>query len=226
MTGTTAHASLEDIAALSLKILKAKDIVEFDDDRIDWPAYESATEVISCFEVPQSTISPAMRRLLFSLAYVTRPTVVVGAGTYVGFAFSWLLAGAAPHRSLLAAHALDIDPEASSIARRNLARLAIDFVSVEVADAVAWLTANTAPISLLFIDIDSPDRRKAGYLDVLRAAQSSLASGAIVLAHDPCVARFAADFHTYHEYIRASELFRDPVILPIDECGLSVTRFL
>jgi predicted O-methyltransferase YrrM len=49
-----------------------------------------------------------------------------------------------------------------------------------------------------------------------------LAPGALVVAHDPCVCRFAADFAAYDRAIRASGRLRGPWVIPVDPCGLSI----
>lgn len=177
------------------------------------------------FEVPTTTLSPLMRRLLFALGRAAWPGRLVGAGTFVGYALAWLLRDAldpAPGPVWHEAVGLDLDPLATRLARRNSAILGfgrrLRFLR---ADATTWHYGPT-PIDLLYIDIDDPMRGKADYDSVLEAAAPCLAHGALILAHDPCVPRFESDLARYHEAVRSRLGLRGPWVLPVDPCGLSV----
>jgi len=57
---------------------------------------------------------------------------------------------------------------------------------------------------------------------VLESAVPRLRTGALILAHDACVPKFAEQFAAYHNYVRESGFFLGPWVLPVDDCGLSV----
>ncbi|MFD0388630.1 hypothetical protein ACFQ4K_13800 [Tistrella bauzanensis] len=64
--------------------------------RFDPAGYRHATLAVEQrFQVPETTISPVMRRFLWQLARISRPTRIYGAGTYAGFGFAFLVAGRA-----------------------------------------------------------------------------------------------------------------------------------
>jgi predicted O-methyltransferase YrrM len=195
-----------------------------------WPgfdaeAYRSAQRRIEpTFEIPQTTISPVMRRFLFHIGFGARPNHIYAAGSYVGFAFAWLIAGRAARSGAFTARGADIDPNATRTAVRNLAHLETDGVALVSRDARDDLREQGAPIDLLFIDVDDPDERKAAYTEIVRIARPRLAPGALVLAHDPLVPLFAEDFSRYRGFLSADPGFGPTLTLPLDECGLDVTR--
>lgn len=192
-----------------------------------WDAFLRLSDLIHRqFEVPSTTLTPMMRRLLFALAGAAQPRVIVGVGTYVGYAFSWLLGDRADvdaARLFDHAEGIDVDVEANEVARRNCQVLGHgERLRFHDGDGVAVLAGSKGPIDLLYLDVDAPGTGKRTYLDLLEASQSRLRSGALVLAHDPCVPAFRDDFRFYHAYIEESEAFDGPMVLPVDSCGLSV----
>ncbi|MBY5345161.1 class I SAM-dependent methyltransferase [Rhizobium leguminosarum] len=176
------------------------------------------------FEVPQTTISPLMRRFLFHFARATQPQFIYGAGTYVGFAFAWLISGRQVGDGDFNARGVDCDSAATIIARRNMTWLeTIGTLDLPVADALIDLESSSDPIDLLFIDVDAVDTRKSLYTDILECAKPHLRSGALILAHDPLVAAFRNDFERFFAYIEHQDCFGPNCILPLDDCGISVT---
>lgn len=196
----------------------------------DFPGFDprlfaaAQKRIESNFIVLQTTISAIMRRFLFHLAFGARPSHIYAAGSYVGFAFAWMVAGRQAQGGNFTGRGVDIDAVATQTARRNLSHLACGAqVSVEVADALMDLDAGGPVMDMLFIDIDSPDGRKAAYRDILEAAIPRLCQGALILAHDALVPIFADDFRRYFDWIKAEPCFGATSILPLDECGIAVT---
>lgn len=176
------------------------------------------------FVVPQTTISPVMRRFLFHLAFGARPGHIYVAGSYVGFAFAWMIAGRKARDSNFTGRGVDIDAVATQTAQSNLSHMeCTGQVSVDVADALEDLRKSGPAADMLFIDIDSTDGRKAAYRDILEAAKPRLRSGALILAHDPLVPIFASDFQRYLDWIEADPGFGATSTLPLDDCGISIT---
>ena len=230
MSAQPAPPSLEEVADFALRTLKAAGIIDARAPEPDWNAFIRAQAKIESFEVPWTTVTSLMRRFFFALSATVQPKRIVGAGTYVGFAFAWFVMGRAQGQSsspLVEAVGLDIDAEATALALRNAKTLDLGaMLRFEQAEAAKWLNEFDAPISLLYIDIDSPGSRKGGYVQVLSAARPKLIPGGLVVAHDPCVPLFAADFEHFHDLIRRDSGLRGPEILPLDECGVSVCRVL
>ncbi|HEX9942101.1 MAG TPA: class I SAM-dependent methyltransferase [Thermoanaerobaculia bacterium] len=194
---------------------------------VPWGAFLRLSDRIHArYEIPSTTVTPMMRRLLFGLGFAAGPRYPVGVGTYVGYAWSWLLRDRADPETgpfLDRAIGIDVDSRANQLAARNCAALGhgkrIVFLD---ADGVTALEGLNRPVDLLYLDLDDERTGKSGYQDVLMTAIPHLQPGALVLAHDPCVPRFAQDFASYHRFVRNSGLFAGVWVLPVDPCGLSI----
>ena len=193
-----------------------------------WNAFVRFSDLIhAAYEIPSTTFTPMMRRLVFALGFAAHPQIVVGVGTYVGYTFSWLIrdrgdseSGPFPEMAI----GIDVDQSANQLARRNSSVLnhgtRLSFLD---GDGITLITKIKRPIDLLYIDLDDPVLGKSGYRQIIETASSLLSPGALVLAHDACVPKFAADFAAYNDYIKRCEIFRETWIFPVDDCGLSVT---
>jgi predicted O-methyltransferase YrrM len=217
----------EDIVDYILACLQRTGTLASDVVPSPWDAFLRLSDLVhGTFDVPATTLTPIMRRLLFALGLAVRPRNVVGVGTYVGYTFSWLLRDRSDDETapfVQIAMGIDIDAQANALARRNCATLGHgEHLTFMDADGVVAVAQFQHPIDLLYLDLDAPHEGKAAYRHVLRAASSRLRSGAFVLAHDPCVAAFEEDFKAYDRYIRDSGLFSDAWVFPVDACGLSV----
>lgn len=219
----------EEIVDAIVERFRMADVLPRDRETTPWNAFVRLSDLIhSSYEIPSTTLTPIMRRLLFGLAAAAPSVNIVGVGTYVGYAFSWLLGAHTDPESAgvfqwETATGIDVSEAVNIIARRNCAVLGhgerVRFVEADGVDGVA---RSAQPIDLLFIDLDNRIRGKAAYSEVLEAALPRLSDGALVLAHDPCVPRFANDFAGFHRLIRESERLAGPWVLPVDGCGLSV----
>lgn len=227
-TGTqTSELTYESIVEYILTILRRAGALPPDPVPTPWDAFLRLSDLIhETYEIPSTTFTPIMRRLLFALGFAARPSNIVGVGTYVGYTFSWLLRcrsdpEAAPFFET--AMGIDVDAQANALARRNCAILGHgERLTMVDADGVVAVTGSRQPIDLLYLDIDDPLTGKSAYWRVLDAALPHLPWGALVLAHDPCVPNFAQDFAIYHRYIQESGLFFGPWVFPVDACGLSI----
>jgi predicted O-methyltransferase YrrM len=216
----------EDVVAQALRLLVRTGALRGPCE-VPWDAFYRLSDVIhDVYDVPATSFTPIMRRLVFALGFAIAPRHVVGVGTYVGYTFSWLLRDRqdrAGQPFCASACGVDIDPNATLLARRNCASLnhgkRLRFIC---ADGRAALARWRRPIDLLYLDLDDVRAGKGGYLDSLASASPALCPGAVVLAHDPCLPRFDEDFRTYHQYIKDTKRFTGPWILPVDACGLSI----
>jgi|SRR5687767_554824 len=192
-----------------------------------WESFLRLSDLIhNRYEIPSTSFTPIMRRLLFALGYASQARNIVGVGTYVGYTFSWLLRDrsdpeGAPYCEM--AVGIDVDAGVNALARRNCDLLGhgqrLTFIDSDGEIAIAnsdWM------IDLLYLDLDDPATGKSGYERVLKAALDHLRSGAIVLAHDPCVPAFRKDFDSYNDLVSRCEMFSRSWVLPVDACGLAV----
>lgn len=194
-----------------------------------WDSFIRLSDLVHAnYHVPSTTVTPVMRRLLFALGFAARPATIVGVGTFVGYAFTWLLrdrAEAASGPQFDFGLGLDVQNDATALAISNCANLGHEErLQFRTEDGAAAVSAFRRPIDLLFLDLDDPVSGKAGYVEVLRAALPRLSPAATVLAHDPCVARFHEDFSHYHKFIESTDAFSAGCVIPIDACGLALAR--
>ncbi|MHC2275461.1 putative O-methyltransferase YrrM [Bradyrhizobium diazoefficiens] len=185
-----------------------------------WDAFETLITRLNQVNVPSTTITAVMAHVLFAIAQSKRPAILVGAGTFVGYGFSYLVAGGLPGVS---AFGCDVDRAANQIARRNAFTQGIH-TNVNYADecASSFLNRFGRSIDLLFIDVDDPVEGKNGYAEIVSAAWKSLSPGALILAHDACVPKFKLDFEHYYARVEAHKTGEMIGMLPIDDCGISI----
>jgi predicted O-methyltransferase YrrM len=178
--------------------------------------------VHAAFEVPYTSVTPMLARFLFGVALRRRPRNVWGLGTFAGNAVVWLSAHHVTGRTPGTTTAVDVAPEATALADANFARLGASSVHTRTADALACVP-ETADVDLLFIDVDDPVTRKAGYADCLRHYADHLAPGALVIAHDACEETFAADLRDYRAALGADPRIAGTVTIPLDPYGVEVS---
>jgi predicted O-methyltransferase YrrM len=217
----------EGIADNIVKFLRYAGALREETSTTPWDAFLRLSETIHCsYQIPSTTFTPMMRRLVFALGVAARPSTLIGIGTFVGYTFSWLIRNRSDRATVHCERALgvDVNARANAIARKNCSVLGHgDRLTYMDADGCTALKELSASIDLLYLDLDDPHSGKSGYRTVLNSAVQHLRPGAIVLAHDACVRRFKKDFDQYHNYVRKSGLFWGPWIFPVDDCGLSVT---
>ena len=194
----------------------------------DWEAYQRfRARVRETFEVPGTTITPLMARVLYGIAALARPRRLLGIGTYAGNALVWLagpgFTPAASYRGELAV-GVDTDAEATMLARANFGRLGADsrtrLLAIDGHEAAA---THAGRWDLVLLDADDPTSRKSVYLSLLESVYPRLAAGGLLLAHDICVPLFREDMSRYRALVCDSRRFRMSVPLEIDECGLEVS---
>ena len=185
--------------------------------RDDWAAFRALQmQVYATFEVPVSSITTRMARLLFAISRARQPKTIVGAGSAWGNALVWL-AGGAPQADCVG---IDIDPDASAVAERNFAAIGRP-VTILVEDA-RDVAGRLASVDLLLLDADDPETGKGILVPILESLSPVLSRGSLVLAHDSVLPTFADDFVAYREAVAARAAQRT-MNVPIDRCGLEVT---
>lgn len=224
----TGQKLFHEVAEHCVELLRQAGVGLSEPGHLDWDEFAELSRLVhGSFQVPATTFTPMMRRLLFAISACLQPRTIVGAGTYVGYTFAWLLRNRADARSgmpAVEAIGIDVDADANRIARANCTLLNHgDGVRFVDGDACAVLRELREPVDLLYIDIDSADDRKMGYRDVLVAALPVLRPGSLVLAHDACLPFFADAFAVYDAFVHESADLAGPWTLPVDACGLSVT---
>lgn len=156
-------------------------------------------EIHEKYYVPATSITVLASRVLWGTAVTVQPRTVVGVGTFYGNALSWVLGPGFSDLGLYTgkrAVALDINAEAVSGFERNAASVGLR-VECLAADGVSWLDRFPGSIDLLFLDLDTPEKGKWGYLDCFHAARSKLAPQAVIVAHDVLEQKFEAEMSCF-----------------------------
>jgi predicted O-methyltransferase YrrM len=195
----------------------------------DWTVFRDfRRHVRDAFDVPQSSITPLMARVLYGVAHLVQPVSILVIGSYYGNTLVWLAGpGFGPLPTYVGRRALgvDVDAESTAGARANFARLGVDGrLELEVADGHAVGLSTDGPFDLVLLDADDPVRRKEVYLSLLDSVYPRIVPGGLVLAHDICVPIFAGDLATYRRTVRDDRRFAGSVSLEIDPCGLELSR--
>ncbi|MEW4370223.1 O-methyltransferase [Paenibacillus kandeliae] len=172
-------------------------------------------------DVPSTTISKVMERLLFSISSSESVGNSIVLGSYCGYAMLWLAAGKYNSPSSFI-HGFDINADACQQAEHNMRVAGLQHATIINRNAyeAADLYENDS-VDLLFLDVEN--NGKSDYAPLLQQWMPKLATGAIVLAHDPLVSKFKNDFEAYHELVQQKDLFLSTLTLPIDECGVEIS---
>ncbi|MHB8464122.1 MAG: O-methyltransferase [Acidimicrobiales bacterium] len=195
----------------------------------DWHHFlELRRQVRSTFEVPESSITPLMARVLYGVSCLAQPRRILGVGTYVGNALVWLV-GAGFIRPTVyigeLAIGIDIDAASTLAARENFVRLGSSSeVRCVCADGHDIGTQDGEPWDLVFIDADDPVYRKGIYLSLLDSLYPSLTAGGLLLAHDISVPKFRDTMVRYRHQVSDRDRFESSIALPLDEAGIEISR--
>jgi predicted O-methyltransferase YrrM len=197
-------------------------------DLPDWERYASFRErVRGAFDVPQTSVTPLMARVLYGIAALARPRRILGIGTYAGNALIWLAGagfGTEPLYQGELAVGVDVDREATALAVRNFSAIGgDDRVELRCEDGHDSPRMLGQTWDLVLLDADDPVHRKRVYLSLLDAVYPWVAPGGLVLAHDICVPLFRDDLALYQAAVRDRTRFAHSLPLEIDDCGLEVS---
>jgi predicted O-methyltransferase YrrM len=176
------------------------------------------------FHVPQTSITRVVSRLLFGLGINHLPKNMVGAGIYTGHALSWLSAFSFFDREKSSIYGLDISSDAIDYASNNFKRLGMTNVHCIKENALDWINKFEQPIDLLFIDIDTNEKGKAEYTDLLEIAYPRLSEGALVVAHDINENKFSKDLQPYIQLTSDKTRFSHNINLDVDAYGLGIAK--
>lgn len=204
-----------------------------EDGRCDHDAFEKWRAAVKAhFEVPWTSITPPMERLLYGITCAKRPRSIVAIGTFCGNTLAWVVGPACEPGKCYSAErlvGLDVDEKAVATARRNYAALPPHNVELLLEDGHAYLDRTDFPIDLLYLDAHGPlpgtdgPRTKLIYLTLLERAYDRIPEGGLVVAHDTTPEYFIRQAQQYLEYVRDKSRFRESISLEPDSEGLEVS---
>lgn len=192
---------------------------------VNWNNFiDYSDKIHTRFEIPFTTITPVMRRMLYAIGICCRPMHVIGLGTFTGYSITWLLASGFTK----ALTCVDPDYDAQLIAKKNFHQSDQEFayhylVSDEEA-AFSSLVDGKNEYDLIYLDIDDRVKGKSGYADALKRYTNLLRPGGWVIAHDTTAQKFKADLVDFHQELNNKICFCAALTLPLDTCGISIIR--
>jgi len=185
------------------------------------------------FEVPWTSITPPMERMLYSIAAVNQPRNIVAIGIFCGNTLIWNIGAACGPGGCYSANRLvgvEVENESAVLARTNLERLGV-LNSVELLDEDGHETLDKAdyPIDLLYLDANGPLPGTTGpstkmiYLTLLQRAYDKMPPGSLVVAHDTLPEWFVRNAGEYLDFVRNPAHFRESVSVEPDKVGIEVS---
>ncbi|MCA2960184.1 MAG: hypothetical protein IOD12_08020 [Silvanigrellales bacterium] len=183
--------------------------------------------VRSALNVPETSFSPRMERVLYGLAHAFEPKTTVFLGSYRGygaaFAGAHALECSGGPESRARLWCCDVSAEDSAFCRNGFGLIAhSDTYVVETLDAFDFIE-RLERIDCLVLDVDCPMRGKAIYAPLLEAALRKMNSHGIVLAHDVLVPRFSEDLMPYLKSVADPARFLWTRRVSLDDAGLEVS---
>jgi len=134
-------------------------------------------------------------RVLVQVLRRTRPKRVLEVGTLVGYSAILMAKNLDSDARLVT---IEIDTEEAEIAKKNIAQANLaHIIQVIVGDAKKVIPRLRGKFDFVFIDAE-----KTEYLDYLKAVESHLHKGSVVVADN--AGRFAKEMKNYLTYVRSS----------------------
>ena len=195
-------------------------------DSAFWDGFERFREQVkSRFDVPGTSITPAMERLLYLLGAVKRPRRLLAMGIYCGNTLIWNLPTDAAGRFLTdRITGVEIDEESVAMARRNFAHFQnAGPVNIVCGDGVAFAEAITEEVDYVYLDADNQELGKGLYLEILQRLYPKIARGGWVVAHDVNFPYFRKQLEGYQRYVRDPKLFSETITFDVDAYGIELS---
>jgi predicted O-methyltransferase YrrM len=206
--------------------LKREGIVPTD-ATYDEEAFDALRRETKKFTMPGTSITPVMERLLYMLSSVKKPRRVIGLGTYCGNGLVWTVGSSCGQERLYEAekvYGIDIDAEATELARENLSKLEhTDHIELITEDGLKAVERLDGPFDYIYLDVESKDLGKGIYLELLKELYEKLEDGGWVLAHDTVVPSFAGQLEEYLEFVRNGANLEESISFDVDPFGLELS---
>jgi predicted O-methyltransferase YrrM len=210
-----------------LEFLKTKELISREKTYDKEQFSRLRKEIKGKFEVPWTSITPVMERLLFMLSSVRQPKSLFAAGIFCGNTLIWntapvMLRGVSDR--LIRMSGVDIDKQAIDLAKKNFNSLSfINTVELVCEDALLSAEKIDHELDYVYLDADCKERGKKIYLDILKILYSKIKKNGWVLAHDTTEWCFESDFKDYKSFVRDKTNFQESVSFDIDPFGLELS---
>ncbi|HCW7771887.1 TPA: class I SAM-dependent methyltransferase [Staphylococcus aureus] len=177
-------------------------------DMFNFYQYEKKLE--HHYFIPDTSITKVMSRILYLLGQNFTNKFILGAGIYAGNAISWL--------------SYDVLEEAITLARKNLSIFNQENFEVKVENIFFTIEALAKEsIDIFYLDIDSKEKGKSEYKDIVERIYPKIKEKGLILAHDINEKKFEEDMSGFEKFIINSSLYKG-INIDIDNCGLLLIR--
>ncbi|HDT6374089.1 TPA: class I SAM-dependent methyltransferase, partial [Staphylococcus aureus] len=148
---------------------------------------------------------------------------ILGAGIYAGNAISWLSYDVLENKNGFML-GVDISEEAITLARKNLSIFNQENFEVKVENIFFTIEALAKEsIDIFYLDIDSKEKGKSEYKDIVERIYPKIKEKGLILAHDINEKKFEEDMSGFEKFIINSSLYKG-INIDIDNCGLLLIR--
>ncbi len=224
--------SLDEIGNVDRMIRKVQDAgIIAGPGSCDHDKFESLRSAVKQhFNIPWTSISAPMERLLYAISATQRPANMVCLGIFCGNTLIWNIGSACgPGKCYEPDHlvGVEIEAESTKIARSNLELLGVlDSVELLTEDAHNTIDRIDYPIDLLYLDATGKPPGPSGkkiYFTLLQRAYDKISEGGLVIGHGTLPERFIRQAGDYLNFVRDKTHFRDSVSLEPDSAGIELS---
>ncbi|MCU0287604.1 MAG: class I SAM-dependent methyltransferase [Acidobacteria bacterium] len=224
LLGQTSEIEIVDSA---LDLLKETGVVSADASYSREAFINLREQIQVAFNLPSTTLSPVMERLLYMLSAVRKPACIIGLGIYYGYTLAWIAGDSCGKGKVYEArkiHAIDIDPGAVENAKTNFSKIPdtqhLDYI---IEDGLIAAGRFTGSFDCLYLDVDSKEFGKGLYLELMKKFYPKLKTGGWVIAHDTIHPLFSNQLKKYLDFVRNKNYFSQSISFPVDLCGLELS---
>ncbi|MFC1717064.1 hypothetical protein ACFL6S_25575 [Candidatus Poribacteria bacterium] len=224
--------SLDEIGNIDRMIRKVQDAgIVTGPGSCDHGKFEALRRVVKQhFNVPWTSISAPMERLLYAISATQQPANMVCLGIFCGNTLIWNIGSACgPGKCYEPDHlvGVEIEEESTKIAKSNLELLGVlDSVELLTEDAHDTIDRIDYPIDLLYLDATGKPPGPKGkkiYFTLLQRAYDKIPEGGLVIGHGTLPERFIRQAGDYLNFVRNKAHFRDSASLEPDNGGIELS---
>jgi predicted O-methyltransferase YrrM len=216
-----------EIVDSALEMLKRSEYVPRDADYNKEAFTNFRKEVGKHFKVPMTSITPVMERLLYMLSSVKKPKNIMAVGIYCGNTLAWVAGASCGNGKVYDAgkiYGIDIDADAIEGAKRNFGKLAYtDHIHLIQEDGLIIADELDESFDYIYLDVDSKEKGKGLYLDLLKKFYPKLSEDGWVLAHDTTHPYIRNQLGEYLDFVRKKDFFTESISFPVDFWGLELS---
>lgn len=217
---------------LALTALSHTGIIK-SDTKVDYTKFDALRAAVKAnFEVPWTSIRPAMERLLYSIGAVNKPKNIVAIGIFCGNTLIWNTGSAVGPGKCFDAERIvgvEIEKDACGLAGRNLEKIGVrELIDLRCEDGHKTIESIDYPIDLLYLDAygvvpGGTEATKLIYLTLLEKAYGKLSKGAVIIAHDTIIPSFPKQAQAYLDFVRDPAHFTASASIIPDDQGVEVS---